>query len=438
MSAILKNIITWVCRLTVGSVFIFSGVAKGIDPWGTFYMISDYFAIWNLNIADNLILVADFLLFIIEFIVGICIVFGCFRRSAPILLAAIMAFMLPLTLWIAIKNPVADCGCFGQALIISNWATFWKNVVLSAMAIWLIKFNSKSLSLIKPYCQWMEMIVAGSFILIIGLIGYNYQPLLDFRPYKVGTPLFSENNDADTSDVEYKFIYEKNGVEKEFNIDDKLPDEEDGWTFKKRVESNSSNKKSSHSNHNNDENKNITLWDESGSEDLTDEIASDKDIQLILMMPELSKVSIATTYKINFLNSWAEKENIDFFAVVSGDPTEIENWKDLSLADYPIYTADDTSIKEVVRGNPAIVYLENGIIVWKGNLKTLDIDYTDQEEPNISKELLSFNNSRLLLNISLIFVALTAALIMVSYSPALAKFFFIKTPNKPAMRSKKP
>lgn len=97
-----------------------------------------------------------------------------------------MAFMLPLTLWIAVSNPVADCGCFGDAFLLSNWATFWKNVGLSVGLIWLWRYNRKIICLITPALQWICIVGSCIFIVTIELFGYMVQPLIDFRPYKIG------------------------------------------------------------------------------------------------------------------------------------------------------------------------------------------------------------------------------------------------------------
>ncbi|MDE6298326.1 MAG: DoxX family membrane protein, partial [Muribaculaceae bacterium] len=150
-----RTFLTWILRIFVGGVFMFSGLTKAIDPWGTLYKVEDYLQVMGLDIWPNLKLVGVFGLCAIEFLTGIFILAGCFRRSAAIMAAVIMAFMLPFSLWIAIDDPVADCGCFGDAFIISNWATFWKNVVISSAILWLIKNNKKCRWLVTPALQWI-------------------------------------------------------------------------------------------------------------------------------------------------------------------------------------------------------------------------------------------------------------------------------------------
>lgn len=411
------SLITWLIRLLTGGTFIFSGFVKAIDPWGTLYKVNDYLGAMGLSIWPNLVLVSVFLLFATEFIIGVFLVFGCFRRSAVWCCMAFMCVMLPLTLWIAISDPVADCGCFGDALIISNWATFWKNVVLTLFAVWLIRYNKTAGYLITPALQWIALVTSGLFISIIGLIGYIYQPLLDLRPYREGTPIMEETGDEDV-EGNFIFIYEKNGIRKEFTEDDILPDEDEGWEFVERRSTGNIDRPKL-----NVSEKNLRLWDDRGTLDVTEDVISNEGQQLLLLMPDLRSVSIAITWKINSLYNWAEKNNIDMIAAVSGSLGDIENWKDLSMPEYEIYSADDTAIKEVARGNPAVVFLSDGIVVWKSTLRAINID--DFMSPETSEDPMSFHRDdrAILSNLSFLYLAVMAVLVMLSFMPKLNRVF---------------
>lgn len=184
--------ITWLLRIAVGGTFIFSGFVKAIDPWGTLYKLEEYLNVMGLPLWHSIVVAGTFLLCSVEFVAGTMLLAGCYRKSSPWIVFAIMCVMLPLTLWIAVANPVADCGCFGDFLIISNWATFWKNVALMAGVIWLLKFNRYSRCIISPALQWIAFLATLIFIGYIEVEGYLFQPLIDFRPYKVGGPLLSK------------------------------------------------------------------------------------------------------------------------------------------------------------------------------------------------------------------------------------------------------
>jgi len=355
--------------VVTGAVFIFSGFVKAIDPWGSFYKFEEYIAALGIPMLSTLLLTGVFALCAFEFLIGIFLLFGCYRRSTPVVALAFMCVMLPLTAWIAIANPVSDCGCFGDYIIISNWATFWKNVILTAIIIWLVKFNRKCYTAISPAFQWMAVVLSLAFVLTVSLRGYLSQPMLDFRAYKTGTELVASEDGVDSGE-DFRFVYEKDGVRKEYGVDDELPSEEDGWTFVERRDISPDvqvlkDKKSD---------KTFRIWDRNGEEDLTSDVINKDGNMLLLMIPELPAVSPATTWKINALYDWCERQDVEMIAVVSATSNQITDWEDLSMPRYEIYTCDDTTIKEVARGNPSVVYLEKGMIVWKSTLNALDID----------------------------------------------------------------
>lgn len=413
----LRNCITWIGRLIVGSTFLYSGFVKGIDPWGSLYKFSEYLAIFGFDFGHNIVLAGVFLLCIYESLCGICLLTGAFRRSAPILTSLMMLVMLPLTFWIMISDPVNDCGCFGDALIISNEATFYKNVVISVFLVWLIPYNRMARPLVTPYLQWIEAASSAIYILIIGAIGYLYQPLIDFRQYKTGTPI-TDFSDSGVETPSYIFVYEKDGKRLEFSEDDELPDEAEGWTFigRKEVKTDAHDESVKGATE-----KNLTLWSLDGDEDVTHEVLTDEGDMIILFMPDLKKVSIASTWIINSLKDRAATLDIPMIAVVSGSLNDIAEWEDLSLADYPIYTADDTQIKEVVRGNPGVVYLSDGNIKWKSTLRSLPADDFMTDEENGNPADFKSNDREILGIITMIYAGIIALLIALSYS---GRFFF--------------
>lgn len=430
--------LTWLMRLTVGGLFLFSGFTKGIDVWGTIFKFNEYFSVWGYQVWDALVLSGVFLLCLAEFITGVFLVTGCFRRTAPLLALLIMIVMLPLTLWLAIANPITDCGCFGDALKLTNWETFFKNIIITIGAIWLLFFNKYAACLITPYLQWIATLASGLYILSIAWLGYYYQPLIDFRPYKAGTPLIDVNTEEEQPDEEdyLRFVYEKDGEKKEFTIYDELPDENDGWEFVERyyyfpedMETGTAISDISKPTE-----KNIRFFSEDGKEDMTEE-AVGHGKQMILTIPQLSEVSAARTWVINSLYDWCKKNNVEMLATVGGNPYEIEQWKDLSLAEYPIYTSDDTAIEEVVRGNPGLVYLEDGIIKWKSSLRAIDVE--DFRQENVTTDPMAFarDNNRILGNLTWILAGVIVVLIFLSYTPK-ALFTLLRPKKRDAERNK--
>ncbi len=411
--------LTWIIRLLCGAVFIYSGFVKAIDPWGTLYKLYDYFATWHVEPISSLLLVGVFALCVYEFLIGIFLWTGCFRRSTPIFGLLFMCVMLPLTFWIALFNPVADCGCFGDALILTNWQTFWKNIVITGMLIWLIKFNSICRCLIRPSLQWGALLVSIAYIVVIGFAGYYYQPLLDFRPFPKGKSLVPVSMTSDTDTAEFIFVYAKDGIQHTFTIDDQLPDEEDGWTFIERKELNPRPVKVIDK----DLDTSFRIWSEDGEEDVTEDVIHDNGNTLLLLMPDLDNVSISTTWKINSLYKWAEQHNVDMMAVVASTPQGIERWYDLALPEYPIYTAEDTLIKMLARGNPAVVYLHDGVIQWKSTLRALpNSDFAD-DNVDFNPEIMDRDTTRALLNITFIYIAIIIVIGCLSFLPSISVLF---------------
>ena len=357
------KIITWVLRILCGGLFIFSGFVKAIDPWGTVFKIEEYLAAFDFPVYLSLIRLFVFAICSLEFVVGCFLLMGCFRKSCPIFAALIMLFFLPLTLWIAIENPITECGCFGDAFHLSNWMTFWKNVLLTGGIAWLIRYNLSCICLITPAFQWLAVVASGLFIVIIELIGFFYQPLIDFRGFPEGTELFSREGYDDGIDV--------------FDID--------------------------------------------SLDDMNEDAIDSEGKELIVMIPEISIVSPATTWKLNSLYEWTQDNGIKMIGIVSGSKEEIEEWEDVSMTSYPIYLADDTAIEEVVRGNPGIVYLDKGKIIWKSTLDAINVD--DFMSPEVSGDVSTFaiDNARILRNCIFIYLIIIAFLVFISFTPRMAQ-----------------
>lgn len=365
----------WLSRLLVGGTFTFSGLTKSIDPWGTYYKVDSYFAAMHIETGDGTALFCAFALSALELLTGVMVLLGCYRRVAAWAASAIMAMMLPLTLWIAVADPVADCGCFGDALVISNWATFWKNVVLGAACVWLVIYGRRVMTLVNPYLQWIGVVATLAFNIAVQTVGYNVQPVIDFRPFPDGTHLF-ESGDAGDDEGDYVFVYAKGDERREFGIDDTLPDEESGWHFVERR----SLEPSVRIVRSQPESKSLRLWSEDGNEDVTESAAPADGEGLLVVIPDITRLSMSSSWRLNELYDLAIARDVEMAAVAAATPARIATWRDLSLAEYPIYTAEDTELKELVRGNPGVVYLRDGEIVWKTTLSSLDTDCLERGE----------------------------------------------------------
>ncbi|MFI3240444.1 MAG: DoxX family protein [Bacteroidales bacterium] len=345
-----------ILRIAIGALFIFSGFTKGIDPWGTIYKLEEYIQLFGLNYLENLLFLITVSLATLEFILGVSTILGCYRRITPLMIILVMVVMLPLSRYLMITNAVADCGCFGDLWVISNSATFWKNIVITIGAIYLL-FNNRSIGNIYGHSvHWVIALMSFIYILWISILGYSYQPLINFRPFKVGEPLV--NQMVDGVNIEFKFIYSKDGETSQFDLDN-LPD--DSWEYVDRVQVSDGVELSYKPD--------LHIYD--GDIEVTEDVLIMEGDQIILLFPEMNDIDIPYTYTINEINEYAQSRGINVIALVSANDRDIEHWYEISLARYPVYKLDDSVLKQIARGNPAIVYLSDGVLKWRRTMQAI-------------------------------------------------------------------
>ena len=417
-------LLTMLMRLTVGGVFIFSGFTKAIDPWGSCYKITDYLAAMGLTEWTGTALFVAVALAVIEFVLGVVIAVGAYRRGSPILALILMLVMTPLTLWLAVTGAVPDCGCFGDALHLSNWSTFGKNVLLLLGIIYLLAFNKSLRGVYGPAVQWVVLALSFALVISVAYYGYFTQPLIDYRPYPEGTRLVSSTaEDSDEGEDDFIFIYSKNGEEHEFTIDS-LPDEEDGWEYVTRYHARRPRGKvimqgSGPGN-------GIAITDQDGN-DVTLDVLGDSRRTVLLLFPDLPHVGVVNSFALNELNDAALVSQADVIGLTPANAEEIEHWKDISMASYPIYNMDDSELKMIARGNPAVVYLEDGVIKWKRTLSSLDSEEQPMELSEMGK---SYDAYSILTNLVLAYLAAMLALVIINRTHLMVRYFYYKRHKK--------
>lgn len=364
------RLIASISRILLGLVFIFSGVVKAIDPLGTVYKIEDYLKAFGGFFTELLPMaeVAAWALIILELLLGVCMVLNIRTQWTAWVSLLFYLVMTPLTLYIALTNPVSDCGCFGDAVVLTNWQTFWKNVVLIILAIILVACRKHTRQL---WSNWMELVL--TVLTIVAAVAFMtwtrlHLPLKDFRPYKVGNhlpTLMEYPDDAEPDVYEYSFVYEKDGVEQTFTLEN-YPKGDSTWTF---VRSNSKLIKKGYEPPIHD----FEIINAEG-EDLTWDILESEEPVTLVVMYDLKKADKKQMAKVvNLLGDEAMRQEGDEAGVyiLTGSGTDdIINF----CLEYPalsdcICTCDPVTLKTIVRANPGAIVVQNGTVIDKYNLR---------------------------------------------------------------------
>lgn len=358
-----KNVILHVTRLLFGAVFIFSGFVKAIDPLGSTYKIQDYFHefggvftsmtdwAFGLSVAQSAI----------ELLIGLNLVFMVHLRRTAYLGLLFMLVMTPLTLYIALFNPVSDCGCFGDALVITNWQTFWKNIVLLILIIGLLVVSKNKRSLFLPHVEWILVLVFLGVGVGLSVYSYRHLPLIDFLPYKVGVniPEAMEIPDGAATDVyTTTFVYEKNGVQKEFTLEN-YPKGDATWTF---VDQKSKLVSKGYVPAIHD----FTIVSDR-FEDITSKVLSNTAQSYLLVMYDLNKTSVDGAKRAEEIYLKYKNSVTQFYALTASSDEDIAKFRKTTGVTFPFCKTDPTTLKTIIRANPGLVLIQNGTIQGKWN-----------------------------------------------------------------------
>ncbi|MBF1544269.1 MAG: triose-phosphate isomerase [Prevotella salivae] len=352
------------CRIIVAVTFIFSGFVKAIDPIGTQYKLQDYLgAIGMAGILPNwtLLAVAVFLA-AIEFCIGIFLLFAIQRRLISKLTVAFMAFMTMVTVWIVMADPVRDCGCFGDALHLTNTETLIKNIVLLVCSLVIMYRPLAMFRFVSKSNQWIVTNYTIVFILVSSGLSLYYLPIFDFRPYHIGVNIprgMEIPKGAKLPQFKTTFIMEKNGQRKEFTLDN-YPDA--SWKFidSKTVQTSEGYIPPIHD---------FSITDNKTGLDLTNSVLSHKGYTFLLIAPHLETADDNNFGDIDRLYEYAQSYDIPFYCLTASTTKAIKRWIDLTGAEYPFCIIDEAVLKTIIRSNPGLLLLKDGTIInkWSHN-----------------------------------------------------------------------
>lgn len=354
-----KAVALYVARTVVGLTFILSGFVKAIDPLGTQYKIQDYLAAIppSLSLPDMLTLLMSVSLSMVEFTLGAFMLTAISRRLTARLTLLFMVVMTAVTVWIYIADPVKDCGCFGDALTLTNLETLLKNIVLLALAA-LVAWRPTHIGRLMSRSNQMllgQMLmltpVALSFWCLYDL------PLIDFRPYHIGADIkagMEIPEGAEQPVFDTTFIMEKDGERRGFTLDN-YPDST--WTF---VDSKTVTVKEGYVPPIHDFS--ITAAD---GEDITDMVLGREGYTFLLISPDLDKADDQNFGDIDQIYEFCQDNSIPFYCLTASTEKSQQHWQNITGAEYPFCMTDATTLKTMIRSNPGLMLLEKGVVRGK-------------------------------------------------------------------------
>ena len=358
----------FICRVLTGAVFMFSGFVKAVDPLGSCYKFTDYFNLaFNLPWLAPLSLPLAFILASLEFTTGVMLLFKLKARVGAWFALAFMIIFTPLTLYLAIENPVHDCGCFGDALVLSNWETFAKNLVLLVFVLFVF---IKRKQLDNPLSDNVETAISIT-VFVIGLffqlLMIRHLPIFDFRPYKIGNniaQLMEYPADAQRPEYDVKLIYKnkQTGENETFALEDyQTYGDTAVWEF---VDQKSVLVKEGYVPPIHD----FTMTDTLGVDHAQEYLNAEKPV-LMVIVHKIEKANEDGLEMLKDLQEYADKKDWEIIALTSSNIDVIEETKRKYSAIFPFYQTDDITLKTIVRANPGLVLMEKGTVMDKWNFR---------------------------------------------------------------------
>lgn len=342
----------------LAATFVFSGIVKLIDPVGTQYKIEDYAAAFGFGTlcAGLPALLASVVLAVCEFTFGVQLLFGVRRRTTLGFMLCFLTVFTPFTLYLALTNPVSDCGCFGDAVSLTNWQTFGKNVLLLSMAVAAWHWRGRMHRIITEFGQWYLAWYTWVFALCFAAYNLYYLPVIDFRPYRIGADIRAAVTGGEGTEMETYFVMQKDGRTEEFTLED-YPDST--WTLVgTRTEGPGADMEQ-------DGAAALAIMDMATGEDVTEALLCDTGYVFLLTMPYVENADDGVMDQLSELNDYCQDYGYRLWALTASTQEAVDEWCDLTGGEYPFLYADAVTLKTMVRSNPGLLLLHDGVVAGK-------------------------------------------------------------------------
>lgn len=359
----LSNTLNVVSRWIVGLVFLFSSFVKGVDPMGTMFKVEDYMTSWELfgSSFEWALPLAGFLavaLICAEFLVGVMLITNAFRVLSAWLLSAMMLFFTCSTFYDAMTDLVKDCGCFGDAIKLSNWETFWKNVVLDVftVVIFLTRNHRKQRRMERDLIVVILALVA---MVVFCVYNIKHEPVIDFRPWKVGNKVVTEQEELNV----IRYVNKQTGEPQELRY--KTGEWDTAWNAYSRDTMTWRYDTMWHVPPFDVKADGFSMMDHENADHAIEMLTSEEGT-LIITVYDLDAVDEQAAADMRKAVDMAMEKGL-MAVVLSSDPDRIPGWLiDHSMTDVEYYLTDATAIKTILRGNPGYLFVRGGVVVDKG------------------------------------------------------------------------
>jgi uncharacterized membrane protein YphA (DoxX/SURF4 family) len=369
----MKNKLIWTCRILVGLLFIFSGLIKINDPLGFSYKLEEYFEVFHLGFLEHLSLSLAIILCTLEVVLGFALLFAVRPIAIAWGLLLLIIFFGFLTFYSAYFKVVQSCGCFGDAIKLTPWQSFGKDMILLLLVL-VIFVNRKSLRPVLSRKKGDNLLIGAIVVVLaLGLYTYNFMPVIDFLPYKVGANIPDEmivppNAKPDVYAITYTLKNKKIGetkvmTDKEYLKSDIWKDNdwavvgEPGSTLVERGYTPPI--------------QDLRIQDAQGS-DYTRELLSNPFNNLIIVAYDLNHTNAEALGKLNALAiNLTQNFNTRTILLTSNTPKDAEAYSKAHHLAMEIFYVDEVPLKEMVRANPGILLLKNGTILNKWHYHTI-------------------------------------------------------------------
>ena len=363
-----------IARIIVGVLFIFSGLVKAIDPLGLTYKMQEFFEVWardgyavtlmNWLYAQSFIF--SIIIISIEVVLGVALLVGFKKKLVLAFLLILMIFFTFLTSYVLFSGKIATCGCFGDCIPLTPIQTFTKDILLLLLIIFLLFKQQYITSLSQNIIPFALVLLSIIGVIILQLHVIKHLPLKDCLPFKIGNDLLKLRQmpaDAIPDKFDYNFVYQKDGINKDFTTS-QLPDS--SWTFVERKQILLQKGKNNVPRIND-----FSLTDSTGA-DVTEDLLGQNAAYYLFFIKDFDNSPAMWIEDFKAFLQKAKQKNLSVYIVTADKERAIHLFNKLNNFDLPIFTCDATAIKTAARANPTLFFMQKAVVQNKYSWADID------------------------------------------------------------------